>query len=99
MSKEPKIYKSQLGLSFSIVPYPRQSEGDVVFFTKEEFDYIKIKKFTPEEFKFAWDMKRKDCNFQVITPEEKKEIQTEAQKLAQFYVPQILQRLKRTSQE
>lgn len=85
-----KIFTSKLGLKFSISAVPRPGEGDVVFFTEEEWIWIKSKGLSPEEFKCLWYLKKEDFRYNPIPEREDKR----AEDLAKKYASEIIGKLK-----
>ncbi len=61
-----KIYSLKSGKRISISPMPRPREGDVVFFTKEEWAYIKAMGWTDEHKLFLWNAKYDNFRYPII---------------------------------
>lgn len=65
--------------------------GDgIVYFSEEEFDFIKSKRLTAEEFDYCWRLKLEDWKAQIIPDDEK----NKALQLAKKYLPNIIGILK-----
>lgn len=75
-----KIYTSKLGRKFSIMDTPRPPEGEIVFFTRAEYEWAKSLPVTPEEFEYLWLTKKDDYRAQIIPASVKEEKLTVAQK-------------------
>lgn len=75
-----KVYTSKLGRKFSIVDTPRPPEGDVVFFTRLEYEWAKSLPVSPKEFEFLWLTKKDDYRTEIIPDSVKEEKLTVAQK-------------------
>lgn len=71
-----KIHRSKLGLKFAVSEVNKPAENDLVFFTKEELDWIVKRNLSPEEFQIVWGLKKEDHNYSPI-PER---IETKAPK-------------------
>lgn len=76
--KTPKTYKSKLGKEFRIVNMTKPREGEVVFFTHEEWAWIKDQNLSSEEFDWLWKAKYEDHRHEIIT----KTVIAEKQKFA-----------------
>lgn len=85
-----KVYTSKEGLRFGISVTPKPAEGDVVFFTGEEFDWIKKQGFNAAEFKFCWESKKENHLWSPI-PEVTKHLKNE---MAVRYSNEIINSLK-----
>lgn len=81
-----KVYRSKEGLEFSISPIPKPAEGNLVFFTSAEWDWIKSSNLSSDEFRFIHLAKREDHRYSMIPD---KEI-TDAQRYAKEYGDKIL---------
>jgi hypothetical protein len=65
-----KVYTSKLGLRFSISQLNRPKQGDVVFFTIAEWDWMKTQNLKPEEFKALWHLKSENHHYCPIPEQE-----------------------------
>lgn len=70
MNYTGKVYVSKKGRKFGITNAHRPSEGDVVFFTRAEFDWMKSQNLAPDEFEALWLLKRDDFRYNPIPQEE-----------------------------
>jgi hypothetical protein len=86
-----KVYTSKEGLKFSISPTNRPAEGEVVYFTTAEWDWMKFHCKDPERFRLIYNLKKDDY---LYSPIPEKEI-TVAAKLALEIGGQIIEQLKR----
>ena len=91
MGNELKIYTSKNGKKFSITTLPKPSEGEVVYFTQREFDWLKAKNLTPQEFEVVWNLKRENHAYSPIPEEEV----AKAESVADRYGKAIIEQLKR----
>lgn len=73
--KPDKIYKSKSGKQFKIGKFAAPFHNDVVTFTQEEFDWLKLQNLKPDEFDFLWLAKKDNFNYKMI-PDEHIEKQT-----------------------
>lgn len=85
-----KIYKSKLGLKFSISTTHLPEKDGVVFFRHDEWDWIKKQELSPEEFKVIWDLKKDDYQYNPVPKKEK----DEASVMADRYCEEIKAMLK-----
>lgn len=88
--ESPKTYKSKLGLEFRVVGFHRPADGSVVYFTENEYAWIKDQGLRPEEFKAIWCLKKDDYTYNPIP-----EVPIEQKTLAQKYGDEIINDLKR----
>ena len=68
-----KTYKNKSGREFRITPQPRLADGNIVYFTQEEFTWMKQQNISTEEFEYLWLLKRDDCNAQIMPEISEKE--------------------------
>lgn len=61
-----KTYVSKNGFEFRIADYHRPRDGDVVYFTRKEFDFIKSLNVEPVEFDYIWRMRYFDHRSEII---------------------------------
>ena len=61
-----KTYKSKEGLQFRISEFPLPNEGEIVHFTKTEWEWIKSQNLSSDEFRVLWLMKREDYTYNPI---------------------------------
>lgn len=80
--------KSGRKISFSNLPRPR--EGDVVYFTQDEWRYIKEKKFSHLHKDYLWEQKHRNFRYEIIP----KGWLTEPG-VAATYLESILERIKK----
>jgi hypothetical protein len=85
-----KIYTSKLGLKFAIDPIQKPCADDVVFFTPNEYEWIRQQNLSSDEFKALWMLKRDDFRYNPIPVKD----ETEAARLARVYGDVIIERLK-----
>lgn len=71
-----KTYKNKSGREFRITPQPRPAEGSVVYFTQEEFTWMKGQNISTEEFEYLWLLKREDHRAQIMPEVSEKEKST-----------------------
>lgn len=69
-----KIYESKLGLKFVISPIAKPADGDVVYFSQAEWDYMKSQKLDPEQFKIVWNLKKENHRYSMMPEDEPKPI-------------------------
>jgi hypothetical protein len=73
---EAKVYTSKLGAKFKLSDNHRPGEGDVVYFTRAEFEYMKTQKYNAEKFYGAYLVKRGDFRWSPI-PDDVSESQAQ----------------------
>ena len=66
-----KIYTSKKNRKFAISNGVKPPDGDVVFFTKREFDWCKQQNLDADQFETIWLLKRDDFRYDPIPEEEK----------------------------
>jgi hypothetical protein len=89
--QEVTPYKSKSGRKFLITKYPIPSKGDLVYFTQDEWEWMKEQKLRSEEFDALWEFKKDDHTYQMIPDKDNAVGKT----LADNYVPAILEEIKR----
>lgn len=87
-----KVYISKLGYKFSICEFAQKADGDVVYFSQMEYDWIKSKKLSSSEFAILWNLKKENFRYDIIPDVEK----SSGLLLANKYVPEIIEMIKRT---
>ncbi len=85
-----KVYKSKSGKEFSLVDYPRPAVGNVVYFTKREFEWMKSQSLATAEFDFLWLSKKEDYNFTIIPESAIEKTQTVAQRYCEAIKAMLL---------
>lgn len=85
-----KTYVSKGGKSFRIVDMPKPADGDIIYLTRAEYDWIKNQHFTGSEFDFIHQAKLEDYCYRIIPETEVKE----SIKIAQKYSREIIDKLK-----
>jgi hypothetical protein len=90
-----KTYKSKEGLQFRISQAPLPNDGEIVYFTQAEYDWIKEQKLSSDEFKVLWLFKKDDFRY---CPIPTKEIE-ESCSVGVRYARQIKDMLKGRSSE
>lgn len=61
-----KTYKSKEGLQFRISEFPLPGEGEIVYFTKTEWEWMKSQALSSDEFRVLWLMKKDDYTYNPI---------------------------------
>lgn len=61
-----KIYTLRSGKKISLSTANRPREGEVVFFRKDEWDYIRQMGFTHDHKDFLWNQKYRDFRYPII---------------------------------
>lgn len=85
-----KNYKSKSGKEFRIVDMSKPADGNIIYLTRAEYDWIKNQHFTGSEFDFIHKAKLEDHNYRIIPEIEVKE----SIKIAQKYSIEIIEKLK-----
>ena len=89
-----KVYE-KFGKQFSITPFPKPADGNIVFFTGDEWNWFRDqeKLWTPsqreEYFKFMWLAKKNDFNYQIIPDAP------DVNSMANLYAEQIKEMLRK----
>ena len=65
-----KTYKSKEGLQFRISPNHLPSDGEIVYFTANEYEWIKQQGLNSDEFRVLWLMKKEDFRYNPIPESE-----------------------------
>lgn len=86
-----KTYTSKEGLKFSISPTNRPAEGEVVYFSQAEWDWMKLHCKETEKFRVIYNLKKDDY---LYSPIPEKEL-TLAAKYAFTIGSEIIEQLKR----
>jgi hypothetical protein len=94
-----KTYKSKSGKEFRISKFPKEKEGEIVYFTEDEFMWLKSNNVSPEEFNFIHNAKLLDFRFEIITKQEEEKKISNAKMLADKYATPIIERLKHGIEE
>lgn len=89
MEKE-NIKISKEGLKFGVHAFKRPGDPETVWFTEQEFSWLKAQRLSSEEFRVIWNMKMENWNYDII-PQEK-DI-PEGLMLANKYVPEIIKEI------
>lgn len=84
-----KTYKSKEGLQFRISQNPLPCDGEIVYFTQAEYDWIKEQKLSSDEFRVLYLMKKDDFRYCPIPQEEIEK----SEELGVKYAQQIKQML------
>lgn len=84
-----KVYTSKDGYRFRIVDFHHPAEGDIVHFTRAEYEWIKAKKLSSDEFKVIYMLKAGDYTYDPADVDL-----TEAQRLAKKYGNVIISALR-----
>jgi hypothetical protein len=92
--KKVKVYTSKNGNKFRICDVARPRDGEVVYITREIFDWLKTQNVGADEFTLVWKLIYDDYRYSPIPEEEK----SEAAKLADKYGTQIIESLKGRSE-
>lgn len=87
--KDP--YKSKLGRLFRIAKICKPREGEVVFFSEDEWIWIKAQDLNSEQFDLLWRFKYEDYRHEIIT----ESIRAEQKEIAKKYSTAILESLGR----
>jgi hypothetical protein len=90
-----RVYTSQAGCRFAIVPISRPSLEGIVFFSSAEFDWLRAQNLSPEEFKVVWALKRDNHEYSPV-PEE---VIARAITVAQSTAADIISMLKKPGEE
>jgi hypothetical protein len=65
-----KTYKSKEGLQFRISQNPLPHDGEIVYFTSKEYEWIKQQGLSSDEFRVLWLMKKDDFRYNPIPESE-----------------------------
>lgn len=61
-----RVYTLKSGKQIAFSTFPKPREGSVVFFTNEEWAYIRAQGFTAAHKDFLWDQKYRDFRYPII---------------------------------
>lgn len=85
-----KTYKSKNGKEFRIVDISKPADGNIIYLTRAEFDWIKSQDFQNDEFDFIHQAKLENYTYRIIPETEVKE----SIKISQKYSEEIINKLK-----
>jgi len=85
-----KTYRSKNGKQFRIVDIPKPADGQIIYLTRKEYDWISNQKFVGNEFDFIHQAKIENYTYTIIPENEVKE----SIKIAQKYSIEIIEKLK-----
>jgi len=85
-----KIKTSKNGKKFCVVSISKPADGDIVFLTHKEFEWILKQNFKNNEFDFIHQAKIENYTYRIIPEDEVKE----SIKIAQKYSREIIDKLK-----
>lgn len=60
------VYQLKSGKKFSISRFPKPREGEVVYFTEEEWTYIREQRFTHAHKDFLWEAKSRNHQYSIV---------------------------------
>lgn len=94
-----KVYHSKSGKRFSITNVNKPSDGEVVFFTQREFDWLKSQNLKQEEFDLVWNLKKENHLYDPVPLEQSEKAQTVADKYAKEIIEMLMHGAKKNKAE